>query len=67
MNKESKIAFINKRKLELEKDFEPFEPPIWKKIISKIVNNRELLINIFWGIVGVILVFLFIYYAVRLI
>lgn len=64
MNKESKIAFINQRKLELEKDF---EPPIWKKIIRKIANNRELLINIFWGIVGVILVFLFIYYAVRLI
>lgn len=54
MNKESKIAFINQRKLEIEKDF---EPPIWKKIISKIANNGELLINIFWGIVGVILVF----------
>lgn len=64
MNKESKIAFINQRKLEIEKDF---EPPIWKKIISKIANNGELLINIFWGIVGDILVFLFIYYAVRLI
>lgn len=64
MNKESKIAFINQRKLELENDF---EPPIWKKIIRKIANNGELLINIFWGIVGVILVVSFIYCAVMLI
>ena len=64
MNKESKIAFINQRKLELEKDF---EPSIWSKIISKITGNYKLLINIFWGIVGVILAVSFIYYAVMLI
>lgn len=34
MNKESKIAFINQRKLEIEKDF---EPPIWKKSLARLL------------------------------